>query len=403
MNILFLTLVEFNSINDRGIYSDLMREFIKNNHHVYIISPIERRNKQETHIIETENCRILKVKIGNIQKTNIIEKGISTLFIESKLKRAINRYFNNIKFDLILYSTPPITFVDVVKKMKEKYNAMAYLMLKDIFPQNAVDLQMFSNKSIVYRFFRKKEKELYKISDYIGCMSQANINFVLEHNKEIDVEKVEVCPNSIEPVNLEQIEKKDIRQIYSIPSEAVVFIYGGNLGKPQCVNFIIEALKCNINLNDRYFVICGNGTDYYKIEKYIAEAKPQNIRLLKGLPKQEYNKLLECCDVGLLFLDKRFTIPNFPSRLLSYMEYSMPIVACTDVNTDVGQVIEQGEFGLWCESSDTAELKKLIDTVCTLERSELELMGKNARTFLENNYKVENSYKIIIKHFEQET
>lgn len=403
MNILFLTLIEFNSITDRGIYSDLMREFIKNNHHVYIISPNERRNKQETHIVETENCNILKVKIGNIQKTNIVEKGISTLFIESKFMKAINNYFYNIKFDLILYSTPPITFFGVVKKIKERHNARSYLMLKDIFPQNAVDLQMFSKKGIVYKFFRKKEKDLYLISDYIGCMSQANINFLLKHNKQIDVKKIELCHNSIEPVNFEQIETNHIRQIYSIPSETTVFIYGGNLGKPQCVDFIIETLKYNSNLDDRYFVICGNGTDYYKLEKFMVEFKPRNITLMKGLPKDEYDKLLSCCDVGLLFLDKRFTIPNFPSRLLSYMEYAMPIIACTDVNTDVGQVIESGEFGFWCESSDKTELKKIIDAICKMDKSKLERMGKNARIYLENNYTVEDTYKTIIKHFEQET
>lgn len=402
MNILFLTLVEFNSINDRGIYSDLMREFINNNHHVYIVSPIERRRNQKTHIIEIENCSILKVKIGNVQKTNIIEKGISTLLIKPKFMGAINSYFKKVKFDLILYSTPPITFVGIVRKIKEKHNAKSYLMLKDIFPQNAVDLRMFNSKSIVYKFFRRREKDLYKISDFIGCMSQANIDFVLKHNKEINAKKVEVCPNSIEPIKPEVSCKKEIRGEYFIPEESVVFMYGGNLGKPQCVDFIIEALKCSKDLDDRYFVICGSGTEYYKLEKFMVEYKPRNIKLIKGLPKDEYDKLLSCCDVGLIFLDNRFTIPNFPSRLLSYMEHSMPVVACTDVNTDVGQVIESGEFGLWCESADSVEFKNIVDKICAKERSELELMGKKARTFLENNYRVEHSYKVIMKHFKKE-
>ena len=75
MNILFLTLLDFSSLNEHNIYTDLLREFAKHNHKVYIISPIERRKKQESQLIETDEVVILKLKIGNIQKTNILEKG----------------------------------------------------------------------------------------------------------------------------------------------------------------------------------------------------------------------------------------------------------------------------------------------------------------------------------------
>ena len=50
-------------------------------------------------------------------------------------------------------------------------------------------------KSILYHYFRKKEKKLYQISDYIGCMSKANVEYILKHNPEIKQERVEVCPN----------------------------------------------------------------------------------------------------------------------------------------------------------------------------------------------------------------
>ena len=34
-------------------------------------------------------------------------------------------------------------------------------------------------------FFKKKEKHLYKISDYIGCMSPANKEYIVLNNQEI--------------------------------------------------------------------------------------------------------------------------------------------------------------------------------------------------------------------------
>ena len=139
MNILFLTLLDFKSIQDHNIYADLMREFVRNGHKVFIISPVERRQNQKTSLIQEESVQILKLKIGNTQKTNIIEKGISTVTIEPLYISGIKKYFSDVKFDLVLYSTPPITFCNAIEFVKKRDGAKTYLLLKDIFPQNAVD------------------------------------------------------------------------------------------------------------------------------------------------------------------------------------------------------------------------------------------------------------------------
>ena len=70
MNILFLTLVSFNTIQEHGIYTDLLREFVKNDHEVYVVSPTEKREGQETHIIKEDHAAILRLQIGDTQKTS---------------------------------------------------------------------------------------------------------------------------------------------------------------------------------------------------------------------------------------------------------------------------------------------------------------------------------------------
>lgn len=402
MNILFMTLIDFWSLDDRGIYTDLMREFAKNGHKVYIMSPIERRNKKSTTVIKHDNYQILKIKIGNIQKTNIIEKGISTLTLEKAYVSAIKKYFANVKFDLVLYSTPPITLLKAVNYVKRRDNAKCYLLLKDIFPQNAVDLGMLKTSGlsgILYRYFRKKEKKLYAISDHIGCMSEANVEFVLRNNPEISQDKVEVCPNSIEPYVIDKVdtEIRQIRSKYQIPDGKITFIYGGNLGRPQGIDFIIECLRSNKRRDEAFFIIVGSGTEYHRLEKFLVQEDISNALLIPQLPKNDYEMLALSCDVGLLFLDYRFTIPNFPSRLLSYMNASLPVLAATDKSTDVGKVIEKGQFGLWCESNNVEQfnekLKQLFNPELRL------LMGKNARKYLEEHYTSKKTFDIIMSHF----
>lgn len=373
MTILFITLFDIRDIDEHGIYSDLMREFAKANNDVYIVSPIERRCKISTHLIQYDtfndwhrNIHILKKKTLNIQKTNVIEKGIATILIEGQITRAIKKYFKNIRFDLILYSTPPITLIKPIQYVKKRDRAKTYLMLKDIFPQNAVDLGMLPAKGLLYNFFRRKEKKLYDISDKIGCMSQANVDYILKSNSEIKKEKVEICPNCIEVVELKitKEEKVAIRQKYDLPIEKKIFVYGGNLGVPQGVPFIIDCLQAERTNGAVFFLIVGDGTEYQKIETFVNMEKPTNVRLMKQLLRDDYDRMIAACDVGMIFLDYKFTIPNFPSRLLSYMQAGLPVLVASDVSTDVGKYVELNGIGLCCSSNDVEGFAQCVDKLC---------------------------------------
>lgn len=400
MNILFLTLVDFSSIEVHGIYQDLLRELYKNGHSIYVISPVEKRKNQETKLLKTEKATILKLKIGNTQKTNIIEKGISTVTIEPKFIAGIKKYFSDVKFDLVIYSTPPITFCNAIDFVRKRDGAKTYLLLKDIFPQNAVDIGMMTTsglKGIIYRVFRNKEKKLYSISDYIGCMSQANVDFVIKNNPEIDSKIVEICPNSIEifDMSVDEETRKNIRNKYSIPLDKKVFVYGGNLGKPQGIDFMIECLKSQEKNKDVFFLIVGAGTEFGKIEDYVNTRKPANVRLMKRLPKEDYDKMVSACDIGMIFLDHRFTIPNFPSRLLGYMQAKIPVFAVTDPNTDIGKIITEGDFGWWCESNSVEQFDNCIRmAVNDVKNPNVEF------DYLKDKYSVSTACETIIKHFE---
>lgn len=367
-NILFLSLLDFISIKERNIYCDLLREFSKKNYNIYIISPVEKKKKQKVKIINEGNITILKPIIGNIQKVNFIEKGISTLLLENQILKCIKDNLNNVKFDLLLYTTPPITFEKVIRYVKKRDDCITYLMLKDIFPQNAVDMGSFGKNSIFYKYFRKKEIKLYKISDYIGCMSKRNMDYIKKHNDYIDSKKICLCPNSITPIEY-HFDKFELREKYDLPKNSFIYMYGGNLGKPQGIGFLIDVLKRNENREDRFFLIVGSGTEKYKLDEYIAKNNPSNVRVLSYVEKNKYMELLSATDIGMIFLDYRFTIPNYPSRILSYMELDMPIIAATDVNTDIKELLEENNIGIWCYSKNVedfndklSKLEKLIST-----------------------------------------
>lgn len=398
MNVLFLTLVQINSLQERGIYQDLLSNFRDNGHNVYIVCPIERRNKSKTQIIKKEGINILKVKTLNIQKANFLEKGIGTLALEYQFLKSIKIFFKEVKFDIVLYSTPPITLVKVIKFIKKRDNAMSYLLLKDIFPQNAVDLMMFKEYGLLHKYFLKKEKQLYQVSDYIGCMSQANVDYILKHNKEIDRNKIEINPNSIQPIAVRKSKKERnfIRSKYNLPLDKYIFIYGGNLGKPQGLDFLLHVMENNNN-NLCFFLIVGNGTEYEKIRNWFSINNPKNAKLFNSLPKEDYDRLVQNCDVGLIFLDKKFTIPNFPSRLLSYLEMKLPVISATDKVSDIGDILEENNCGIKVISGDLERMNVAIDKIiCS---NNLEQMGENSWKLLIDKFNVSISYRLIVEKY----
>lgn len=410
MNVLFLTIGDFSDYKSGSVHIDIVKEIASNGHNMYVACN-NTDDKGETYSLsQHDGVTFLRIRTGIVKKNiNLIKKGISTILLERTYIKAIHKCLSDVKFDLVLYHTPPVTFEKVVQYIKSRDHAASYLLLKDIFPQNAVDLGMMKKsglKGLVYRYFREKEKNLYKISDYVGCMSPANVEYLLRHNSFIDPSKVEVAPNSIdshhitlnEDPNQIKAERYYIRKKYQMPIDKPIFIYGGNLGKPQGIDFLIKCLNANKDRCDCYFMIVGGGSEYDKIAKWYYQNSPKSVCFHESLPKDDYDILVRSCDVGMIFLDHRFTIPNYPSRLLSYLVNSMPVICATDSNTDVGRIAEENGYGYWCESDNPDDFKALIDKILV---SDIKSMGKRGFDFLCKNYLAEHTYKVIFNHFEK--
>lgn len=403
MKVLFMTMGSFDSIESHSLYPDLLRCFRNNGNEVYTIAP-GNIYESDYRLLEEQGSKTVHILLNNLTGSrNLIKKGFAQISVGSKYIKAIKLFFSDVCFDLILYSTPPISLVSAIEYIKKRDKARTYLLLKDIFPQNAVDIGLLRTtgiKGLLYKHFRKQEKKLYKISDRIGCMSQANVDYVINHNPEVDPNIVEICPNSIEVIDKSINEKTRIaiRNRYGIPLNKIVFVYGGNLGKPQGIPFLIECLKECEDVDGAFFIIVGDGTEYQLIKEFVESSQPTNVKLMQRLPKEDYDTMVGACDVGMIFLDHRFTIPNFPSRLLSYMQAKLPVLACTDSNTDIGKIITDGGFGWWCESNDPVvffKRVKEINAVITKQKKQ------KSWQYLCLNYSVKCSFNTI-EHFIRE-
>jgi glycosyltransferase involved in cell wall biosynthesis len=393
--IIFISLVQINTLDERGIYQDLLRQFVFNGHEVTIVCPVERRSGLSTRILKEGARTILQVRTLNIQKSPLWEKGLATISLNMLLQKAIKKHLASSSFELILYATPPITITGLIRWLKKRDGAKTYLLLKDIFPQNAVDMGMLGNNSFLHNHFKRQEQMLYSLSDRIGCMSPANVSYLCAKHPELQA-KVEVNPNAIDlsRVKIGNMNRAEVLNKWGIPNNSVVFLYGGNLGKPQGTTFLLELLESNAIHPDAYFLIVGDGTDYPVLRTWFDKMRPKNAKIIQRLPKPDFDELAACCDVGLILLRKEFTIPNFPSRMLTYLENQMPVLAMTDTVSDVGPIAKSAGFGDWCLFGDNQAALKLIAFFC-VQPERRKAMGVAGFDYMREHYDVKIGYQKI--------
>ena len=390
MDILYLTLKN-PGLNESGIYPDLINALIQAGHKVTIAFADSPKNTPKTVMVNEHGARILKVAAGEMFGVNFIKKGINTLLLEPRLKAAVRSFLSQDHFDLVLYATPPVTFANVVSYCRKAYGCRAFLMLKDIFPQNAVDIGLFGKGSIIHRFFRNKEKKLYELSDIIGCMSDENVRYLKEHDPEIPDDKIIVFPNAVKVPPLKKEELK------FITGRKLRLVFGGNLGKPQAIDYLMSVIKYDKSpvYEKVEFIFAGNGSESALVKKTCDGL--DNAVFFEYMPVDEYNRLMDNCDIGIVSLDVRFTIPNYPSRMLAYMAMAKPMIACTDPNTDVKDLLtKEADCGLWCRSDDVEGFWKCVEDL--MDEKKRETMGMNGRRYLEEHFDVSRCVKLIEKY-----
>ena len=376
-----------------NMFTELVVEFRNNGHDIMVVAPTydEKVNGMQ---IE-DGIPTLRVPTLELFGVGKIQKGLATLLLPYQYKRALKKSNIDLRFDLVMMPTPPITLVNVASWLKRKYGSKMYLILRDIFPQNALDLGMMNPKGLAYTYFRKKEKEMYFASDYIGCMSPGNIDYVKRHNPEQDSNKLHLLPNWawLQP-NLEQQEIIRIKEQYGLLDKFIV-VFGGNIGKPQKMENIVALAKSCSAIKEIFFLIIGGGNEKEHLDQMILQENLNNVRVKDFLSREEFFKVLQIADVGLISLSENFTIPNIPSKSLVYFNARVPILASVDLNTDFGTQLENIGAGLWAEAGKTEILKEKLMYLYNNPDKRMK-MGENGYQYFKSNLLASMAYKNII-------
>ncbi len=377
------------------IYTDLACALREAGHSVTVVVPEGSSLHTKTLRLTERGLDVLRVVVGEYYNVSFLKKGITTLKMPFMMKRAVKKELIDMGFDLVLFESPPVTSSSLVAYCKKLFCCPSFLMLKDIFPQNAVDLGIIKKGSPLHWYFARQEKRLYAAADTIGCMSKGNREYVLAHNPALSPERVVLFPNTKRISPLARPKRFPERERLGIPAHTRVFLFGGNMGRPQFVDLLCKGVKACKDDENIFLLFVGRGTERGRIQKAIEESGAKNALLVDNLPRDQYEALGRECDAGLVILNPRFTIPNYPSRILSYMENAIPVLAATDRNTDFKALIEESGCGIWCWSGDEEGFVAALRQLAVMPKEALDAMGRRGRVYLEEHFDVSRSVRLL--------
>ena len=363
---------------------ELACELLRTGHEVTVLTPSpDLVGKSE--IATLDGVTTCRFKTGPIKNTGNVQRAINETLLSARAWRSYKTHFSNNPHDLIVYYSPTIFWGKLVKRLSRMWQVPCYLVLRDFFPQWAIDNKLLRKKSLVTAYFKYFEKHSYRQADRIGVMSPKNLEWFSGYHP--TKTPVEVLYNWADQKNIAVATNK-YRSKLAL-EDKIVFFYGGNMGHAQDMMNVIRLAKNMRNEERAYFVLVGMGDEVELLRQAIKEEELSNMSLLPPVDQEEFKLMIAEFDVGIFTLHKDHITHNFPGKLLGYMAQAMPILGSINLHNDLQATIESAGAGLVSINGEDEVF--LHQAQQMLDKATREQMGAQAAKLLDDVFSVKSA------------
>lgn len=370
---------------------DLALEIRDQGHEPIVVAPDESL-EDDSSVREEDGVTIVRVRTGRIKGASLPVRAIHEARLSSVIWKRARSFFESHPCDLVAYYSPSIFFGALAQRLKKLWGCPTYLILRDIFPQWALDAGVLG-RGPAYWFFRRKELLQYDAADVIGVQSPANLEY-FEAGKGGGPHTLEVLFNWTVP--LAPVSTGSERRRLGLEGKTV-FFYGGNIGVAQDMDNLLRLAGRLDDEPSAHFLFVGDGSEVERLIRVTAQQRLDNVTFHAGVDQERYLAMVAEFDVGLLSLDRKLATQNFPGKMLSYMQASLPILASVNPGNDLRQVVESADAGLVSWNGEDDELARNARRLATdgeLRRR----IGRGARQLLEQTFLVSRAAEQLLSH-----
>lgn len=374
---------------------DLFKNFSKENYNIDIIcgSFVHDRKKEilnkgeKYRLINSEGIKYhvlsgISYKSKIVRMLSMIQFFFKVLFFSKKLKDKPD----------IVYASSPHPFNGLAGMyLARKYKCPFILEIRDLWPETWVAMGATTKKSILYKVFAHIEKVLYKNADKIVTLT-ANKNYYTSIG--IEEKKVEIVSNGVDLEKYDSLVKEE-SPIKFLENKFNI-LYTGAHGTANCLEFILEVAKLMKNDDEIIFNFIGEGE---KKEELIKKAKEYNLKNIRFYPPINKN-LIPCTlkngDVMILPVrdEPLYKYGISPNKMYEYFASAKPIIFSGNVANDM---VKEANAGISVEAENIEKIKEAVLFLYNMSNEEREILGKNGRKYVEENYNT----KVLSKKIEK--
>jgi glycosyltransferase involved in cell wall biosynthesis len=344
---------------------DLSRELVRQGHEVTVM--VASPELEEACRIDNWNSvRIVRLRTPKTKDVSYVRRTIGEFLMPYAMLRNLNKSaLAGERWDGVLWYSPSIFLGPIVNALKRASNCPSYLILRDIFPEWAVDMGLMA-RGLPYRFFKAIASYQYSVADVIGVQTAGNLDYFASAPAGRSA-RVEVLHNWL----AEAPDAGCRIQIADTPLAArKIFVYAGNMGIAQGMGVLLDLADRLKSRSDIGFLFVGRGSDAMRLREAAAARGLDNTVFFDEIDPDEIPGLYAQCHAGLVALDPRHKSHNIPGKFLTYMQSGLPVLASINPGNDLVELIKEKRVGAVCTETAPDLLAALAaELIDQLERA----------------------------------
>jgi glycosyltransferase involved in cell wall biosynthesis len=369
---------------------DLSREFARQGHALTVLLPSPAQLAPWS-LEDVDDVQLLRLKAPRIKAISYVRRTLGEFVMPFAMLRQFRKspLFNE-RWDGVVWYAPSIFHGPLVRVLKSRSNCKGYLIIRDIFPQWAVDMGLMG-RGLPYIFFDLIARYQYSLADVIGVQTSGNRRY-FERWKKKTGRKLEVLENWLgKPARM----KCSISFADTPLSGRKLFVYAGNMGIAQGIDIFLDLAQKLLSRKDIGFIFTGRGSDTERLQELAKTKKLDNVMFFDEIDPDEIPDLYTQCSVGIVALDWRHKTHNIPGKFLTYMQSGLPVLANINAGNDLAQMVRDERVGQVCETNKVDDLLLFAEKVLSEIEKDTE-MSERCRRLFERRFAVKNAVKQIV-------
>ena len=369
---------------------DLSREFVRQGHDLTVLLPSPDLQKSWK-LEEFDGAQVLRLRAPRIKEIGYVRRTLGELIMPFAMLRNLRKSaLAHSQWDGVAWYSPSIFHGPLANSLKKASDCKGYLIIRDIFPEWAVDMGLMG-RGLPYRFFGAVARYQYSVADIIGVQTSGNLGYFEQWRQQPD-HHLEVLQNWLDKPGRAPCP---IRVNETSLAGKKVFVYAGNMGIAQGMDVLLDLAEKMRSRKDVGFLFVGRGSDAARLQFIAAQKELDNVVFFDEIDPDGIPDLYAQCHAGIVALDSRHKSHNIPGKFLTYMQNGMPVLACVNSGNDLVQIIRGEDVGEVCETDDLDELTSLADRLLMRIGASEEFSNRCLALF-ERKFSVEKAVRQIV-------